>query len=176
MPAMLELPDNFDDLSRDNPYLELGRRIGRLLEESQGVADDVRASAQSEAHSLLHDARRISADAEAEAERILLRARKEANLLLETARAQAAQLSQKIATQRHAAVAEITVLRREALRDAEGIRKEAHQRADEIVAAATGRVGDRVRQLERRIMQLQLTESELEARIDRLKSQSQTEE
>jgi cell division septum initiation protein DivIVA len=152
----------------EKPLMEIGERIGRMLQDSHDAAEDLRKAAESEATSILEMAHRTITGAKAEASRLIERAEAEAAAIVEEARSLAARMQEQITRDKRLADAEGAVARREAHRQAKLITDMARREATEIVEASTGQSATRARELEHRIRVLQIAEVELRARIRQL--------
>ena len=163
------------DLTREEkPFLEMGYTIGRLLEDANSAAEDIKRGAEQEAAVILQEANRNAVRTKEEADRLARQAMSEANSALDEARSSASRLSDQVAHEKRLAEAEATVIRREAQREAKVIKEKARREADAILQEAAGGTADHVRALERRLRSLQHAEADLQRKISYLQSLKDT--
>jgi cell division septum initiation protein DivIVA len=159
-----------DLASEEKPFLEMGYTIGRMLEDANQAAEDLKRNAEQQAAVLLQEAGRNSSRTKEEAERITRQARSEATVILDEARSSAARLMEQAQHDRRLAEAEATVIRREAQREGKLLKGKAQREAQAIIDESSAGAADRVRELEHRLRSLQRVEADLERRVAQLRA------
>jgi DivIVA domain-containing protein len=149
----------------EEPYHQVGREMGSLLQHARDAADELKRKSELEAATMMQNAEKTVAKADEEVRILKKRAEQEADAILREARVEAGRLHQKAADMHRLAQAEASVGMREAERDARKVLGEASREAERVRTQAMGNLGQERIELEKRVRRLKEVEETLRKRV-----------